>query len=743
MRHRLYHWFGAPLTREPFARQQTALLQTLLMGVLITTAVAIVLNSFAFRPAVLMLDGLIPNLILMLCLAAALAALRRDRFGWSVGIAIGALLLGQAYTFSTAGIRGNEGALIIFVIPITLAGLLVGRRGLVLVSALSVGIVLTVAVLKQSASPLVDVATSPRTGTNATIAMFVLIVSMLSLALNRFGRALRDALAAATTHEQELTRVRDILNIRTADLSAVTEDLRREALDRERAETALRASEARYRLLAEHAQDLIGLLDPQGRLLYAAPSFGHVLGYAPAALAHQNIYSMLHPDDAPHLRAILTDLLAPGTSRTVEVRLRKTSGAWIDAEVILSALTDHTTGAALVLLSARDITARKQLETRLHQSHKLESIGRLAGGIAHDFNNLLTAITGYTSLVWEALPPDDPAQSDLQQIQRAVGRASDLTRQLLAFARQQIIEPHVINLNDLVFDMDQLLRRLIGEDIEQLICTEANLGHVRVDPGQIEQVLVNLAANARDAMPDGGKLIIETKNVTLDDTYARQHAGVTAGPYVMLAVTDTGSGMDAAIWDHIFEPFFTTKDSNAGTGLGLATCYGIVKQHNGHISVYSEPGQGTTFKVYLPRVQAAAEALPHHTLVDILPRGSETVLLVEDKPSVREVAARVLRAQGYTVLEAGNGDEALAVAQRNTTTPIQLLLTDVVMPQMGGKQLAEQLTAQYPGVKVLFTSGYTDTAITHEGRLAPGVAFLQKPFSAGILAQKTREVLDA
>ena len=388
------------------------------------------------------------------------------------------------------------------------------------------------------------------------------------------------------------------------------------------------------------------------------------------------------------------------------------------------------------------LAERKQLEAQFLQAQKLEGIGQLAGGIAHDFNNLLTAISGYADLIWDALPSDQPIRSDLEEIRKAVTRASGLTRQLLAFARKQIIEPRVLNLNDLIGDMDKLLRRVIGEDIGLVTRPDPGLGCVKADPGQIEQVIMNLAVNARDAMPNGGKLTIETHNVLLDSSYAREHQGVIAGSYALLAVSDTGVGMDSDVQAHAFEPFFTTKGQGKGTGLGLATCYGIVKQHGGNIWVYSEVGQGTTFKIYLPHVDEHVSAASAQLAAQTLPRGQETVLVVEDETAVRELITRVLRAQGYQVLEAINGAEAIRVAEARAPAAIDLLLTDVVMPELGGQAAAAHIGARNSSMKVLFISGYTDSAIVHHGRLAEGLAFLHKPFTPTVLTRKVREVLD-
>ncbi len=387
------------------------------------------------------------------------------------------------------------------------------------------------------------------------------------------------------------------------------------------------------------------------------------------------------------------------------------------------------------------VLEQKTLEQQLLHSQKMESIGRLAGGVAHDFNNLLTAITGYASLSLELIPPNDPTSDFIREIQKSADRATNLNKQLLAFARRQMIEPKVIDLNELIVDMTKMLGRLISEDIQLVTLPSSEVCTVKVDPGQIGQVLVNLAVNARDAMPRGGKLTIETDNLTIDEGYAHSRPNLSPGPYVMLAVSDNGTGMTEEVKAHLFEPFFTTKEKGKGTGLGLATCYGIVKHNGGHIWVYSELGQGTTFKIYFPRVadepvHLSPEAAP------VLRGGTETILLVEDEASVRELAVHILRQQGYTVLEASNGEEALQLAQQRLPEEIHLLLSDVVMPQMGGRELADKLRELRPDVKVLFTSGYTDDAIIQHGVLKAGLAFLQKPFSPVVLARKVREVLD-
>ena len=384
---------------------------------------------------------------------------------------------------------------------------------------------------------------------------------------------------------------------------------------------------------------------------------------------------------------------------------------------------------------------RHRVETATLQSQRLESVGRLAGGVAHDFNNLLTAITGYSELILEELPPGDRLREDVEEIRKAAARAGALTRQLLAFSRKQVLEPKPLDLNDVVADVEKMLRRLIGEDIKLETALQPDLGTVKADPGQIEQVIVNLVVNARDAMPQGGTITLETANVVLDGTYADQHIAVTPGRYVMFAVTDTGIGMDKETQARIFEPFFTTKGPDRGTGLGLSTVYGIVKQSGGSIWVYSEPAHGTTFKIYLPMVDEEVIATTTSGDAPRTVNGTETVLLAEDEEVVRRLTGRILAQAGYHVLVATTGAEALAVSEAYDG-PIHLLISDVVMPQMSGGELRRRLAAARPSVRILYLSGYTDPGIVQQGLLEGGAAFLQKPFTAEALLRKVRDVLD-
>ena len=504
--------------------------------------------------------------------------------------------------------------------------------------------------------------------------------------------------------------------------------------ERRRADEALRESERRYRELFENANDMVFTLDLDGRITAINRAGERITGYPREELLGRPVGDLL------------ADGADPWRTETPfqESAIRARDGRRIPVE-LASRLIADATGPRGVQGIARDVSDRRELEEQLRQAQKMEAVGQLAGGVAHDFNNLLTAIMGYgeVALAHAGSPsPNGKLREAVEQIGLAADRASALTRQLLAFSRKQILQPEVVRLDALVAEVDPMLRRLIGEDVEIVTVYGPGLGRVKADPGQISQVVMNLVVNARDAMPNGGTLTIETSNADVDEAAARVTGG-QPGRYVLLSVTDTGEGMDAEVKSRLFEPFFTTKEQGKGTGLGLAMTYGIVKQSGGFVTVDSEPGQGASFRIYLPRVDVDGEQAdePEPSPGDVV-AGSETVLLVEDEDIVRNLVVEILETAGYTVLGAADGVEALELAERYPG-PIDLLLTDVVMPRMSGRDLAERLVALHGATKVLYTSGYTDGAIVDRGVLAPGTQFIQKPFSFAALTQKVRDVLDA
>jgi len=516
----------------------------------------------------------------------------------------------------------------------------------------------------------------------------------------------------------------------------------RDITNRKKAEQELEESEERYRIIFEGAAEGILVADMETRRFrYCNQAICEMLGYAEEELIGLGVTD-IHPKES--LDYVLAEFEAQARGDRLlapNIPCLRKDGSVIFADI-------QTTSAVIDGLERNvgfftDVTKRMQIEAELRQAQKMEAIGTLAGGVAHDFNNILTTIIGNADLMLMTVDKDKSLRKGIEDIKIAGERAAALTRQLLAFSRKQIIQPKVLDLNKLLSGIEKMLVRLIGEDVEILMIPESALWRIEIDPGQMEQVIMNLVVNAKDAMPNGGKLTIETSNMDLDENYFSDHGIVEKHPgsYVVLAVSDTGIGMDKEVQEHIFDPFYTTKEKGKGTGLGLSTIYGIVKQNNGFIWVYSEPGQGSTFKVYLPKVKGdVKEEEIEQTPVEHLD-GSETVLIVEDDDSLRKLTRTVLKQRGYKILEAENGEDALRISKEHEGT-IDLMITDVVMPKMSGKETAERLQPLYPQMRVIYMSGYTDNAIFHHGVLAPGLNFLEKPFSLEGLARKVREVLD-
>jgi PAS domain S-box-containing protein len=535
-----------------------------------------------------------------------------------------------------------------------------------------------------------------------------------------------------------------VLKDRQARLGPAVRRALREVAERKKRHRAEAERDRFYAL----SLDLFCTLDARGRVLDFNPSWQRVLGWSPDELSARPLLDWVHPEDRQATQGMLAQLAAGKAVASVENRLQAKDGSW--KWVLWSA--QPVPMESIVYAAARDISVRKasedalrRSEEQLRQSQKMEAIGQLAGGVAHDFNNLLTAILGYAELMTMRLKPGDPLLRDVAEIRKAADRASALTRQLLIFSRKQLLSPRLVDLNAVVKQMESLLHRMIGEDIRLVSHLAPGLHLVRVDPGQFEQVLLNLAVNARDAMPRGGLLTIETENVKLKEQFAFDHDAVEPGSYVMLAVSDTGVGMDLETRQRAFEPFFTTKEQGKGTGLGLSTVYGIVRQSSGHVWVYSEPGHGTCFRIYLPQAEPAAGAsstVPAVTKEPVRPgSGTETLLIVEDERAVRELTRHVLGLHGYRTLDAANGSEALAVAAAHDG-PIDLLVTDVVMPGMSGPELAAKLQTARPETAVLFVSGYTSHAAVRGEILQEGSDFLQKPFTPTDLAATVRKILD-
>ena len=497
-----------------------------------------------------------------------------------------------------------------------------------------------------------------------------------------------------------------------------------------------------FRLISENAADMIAVVDGDGKRLYNSPAYERILGYTTEELQSTSSLDQVHPDDRHLVEEAAREARTGGVGRTIQYRMRHKNGAWHFLESGASGVLNAHGEVETLIIVNRDVTARRNLEEQFRQAQKMEAVGRLSGGVAHDFNNLLGVIIGYAEFLQERLDPENTLRGSVDEILNAGKRAAALTRQLLAFSRQQVLDPKVIDLNGAVSDMEKLLRRLIGEDVELSTQLASDLGRVKADQGQLEQVVMNLAVNARDAMPQGGKLIIATENVVMDEVFVRRYPyPVQPGPYVCLSVADSGIGMDAETKARAFEPFFTTKEKGKGTGLGLSTVYGVVKQSGGYIDIFSSPGAGTTFKIYLPRIDEAIKlSAPGQSGAGSFD-GNETILLAEDEASLRRLTRATLEQNGYKVIEARDGVEALALSE-TCDLPIDLLLTDIVMPGMGGRALAQELTRRRPEMRVVYMSGYTGQTVGTQGPIDPGSDFLSKPFSRVVLARKIREALD-
>ncbi|MBA2474404.1 MAG: PAS domain S-box protein, partial [Actinobacteria bacterium] len=500
-------------------------------------------------------------------------------------------------------------------------------------------------------------------------------------------------------------------------------------------------SEERFQSLVENAAEVPCIIEANGTIRYVGPSSAQVLGLRPEQIVGGHLERRIHEEDKRRVGGLLRECLArPGTTRTIEFRCRHADGHWLYAEVAITNRLDDPSVSGIVA-NFRDVSERRRLEEQIRLSQRLEAVGTLAGGVAHDFNNILTAVGGHAEALRRNLDALDPRLEHVEQIERATRRAATLTRQLLAFSRKQVLRPRVLNLNDVVQDLTALLRPLIGEDVDLTVAPQAGLGHVKADPGQIEQVLMNLAVNARQALPDGGTLTIATREVDLDGSQRLGQVRVPAGPYVVLSVSDTGIGMDTETQVHAFEPFFTTKEPGQGTGLGLATVYGIVKQSGGYVWLESELGRGSTFSVYLPRVDPPLELESSRLPVASPAGGTETILIVEDEEAVRALTEDVLAGNGYTVLAAASGTEALTLAGGHAE-PIDLLLSDLVMPGLGGRAVYAGLRQARPSVRVLYMSGYTAEAILGGGDGEGDPPLLEKPFTSNELLLAVRSTLD-
>ena len=581
----------------------------------------------------------------------------------------------------------------------------------------------------------------------------LLEVAVLLVVFLALGRRLGEKAALVLEQREQLEEQAVELEEQAAELEEQAVELEQQveesqslARELEESSEVVRAAERRYRSVVEHASDLVAVLDAEGRFAYASPASEQILGIDPASLRGTDPMDLVHPEDIPRAQAMLAESLAsPDRLVSTQLRSRHADGSWRVVELRgVNLLDDPAVGG--IVFNTRDLTEQHRLEAQLLQAQKMEAVGRLAGGIAHDFNNMLTAIKSYSQLALDELEEGAPVRDDVREIDHAADRAATLTRQLLAFSRQQVLRPRVLDLNETVRGLEGMLRRLLMEDVTLEVRLDPAVGRVEADPGQVEQVLMNLVVNARDAMPDGGQLTVGTSNAVVEEKNRIEYGSSVFAPgrYVVLAVSDTGSGMDRETQAKIFDPFFTTKEQGKGTGLGLSTVYGIVKQSGGYIWVYSEPGQGTTFKVYLPRVdERVAVASPVSVPAVAAPGATtaERILVVEDDDTVREVTRRILERAGYETIEAANGADALRLVEASGEG-IALVISDLIMPEMRGTELALRLRERFPALKVLLVSGYTEDAVMRQRTFEMETAFLEKPFTPDALVRMVRRTLD-
>jgi PAS domain S-box-containing protein len=552
--------------------------------------------------------------------------------------------------------------------------------------------------------------------------------------------AFNDMLRQIQMRDAALQKAHDELENRVDER---TRELNLDIIQRKRAENELYRSQQMLQLILDNIPQGVFWKDTNSSYLGCNKSFLKDASFeSMESILGKNDFEFSWKDSAALYHADDRQVMLSNTPKlNYEEPLTRSDGDPLVLRMSKIPLQDQSGKVIGVLGTYEDITEQKKLEDQLRQAQKMEAVGRLAGGVAHDFNNLLTAITGYSELVLMRLDPSNPMRRDVEEIRKAGERAASLTRQLLAFSRRQVVQPEIVDLNHIISEMEKMLHRLIGEDIEMRVISDSALGRIKADPGQMQQVLLNLAVNSRDAMPHGGKLTIKTHNIELDEQFAKERGEAKVGPYVMLEVRDSGCGMSAEVQSHLFEPFFTTKEVGKGTGLGLSTVYGIVQQSDGFITVSSEPGTGTTFRVYLPRVHEELQDLKAASGQRGAFLGSETVLLVEDEEAVRALESEVLGMYGYTILEASNGQEAVRIFEAQKES-IHLVITDLVMPKMSGHELADRITSLRPETPVLFVSGYTPEAVVRKGILDAETLFLQKPFTPQSLAHKVREVMD-